>query len=293
MTVNPKIVHHSRSKSSPIKPPPFPLQFNEHLYRLQSSEGASTSQPLISYKLNGLIQLYSNMCQLACIQQDVPKEHHEKVVDFLLDGSLWLIDVCGTIRDFLMQTSEGTQRILSVLRRKLDQHEVAKEVSSYFSSRKMVRKGIVKSLRAAQSFGKKFNTDSSNENHETISFLRILEKSQTISVYVLKSLFSYVSGSRKPSETSKWSLFSKLIHSRQEQTDEEDHSKRNKFEVVDCALHMLTRQKTITWWKITWELSLMCMFKPCSNEIQNVKKITLFLTNSRTSILVLRPSPDD
>lgn len=243
MAVNTKTVHHSRSKSSPIQPTPFLLQSNDHLYRLQSSECASTSQQLISYKLDSLLHLLSN--QMTCIQQDFPTEQNENLVEFLLDGSLWLIDVCGNIRDVLLQTSEGTQRLLSVLRRKLDKHEVAREVSSYFKSRKMIKKVTVKLLRAADSLGKKFNIDSMNENQEVISFLHILEKSQSISVDVFKSLFSYVSGSRTLSEASKWSLISKLVPSRQEPSEEDDCLNKNRFAVVDAALHMLIRHKTV------------------------------------------------
>ena len=249
MAVISKSGYHSGSKISPAKPNLFLSQFNELLYKLESLEGVSTSTQVISYKLKILAHFHSNFFKVICIQQDIPKEQNEKLVELLLDRSLWMIDVCEIIRDVLMQTREGIQQLLLVFRRKLHEHDVAKEVSTHLNSRKIVKKELAKLLRTAESFGKKFYRDTSNKTEESISYLQILDNSQSISVDVFKSLFSYISGSNAISEASKWSLVSKLIHLRHEPLEEEDCSNRNKFEVVDSALHMLSRPKTNAWMK--------------------------------------------
>ncbi|KAL2936907.1 Vacuolar protein sorting-associated protein 54 [Bienertia sinuspersici] len=241
MAMNSKIIHHCRSKSSPIKPHSFVSQFNEQLNRLQSSEGA------IHYKLNGLIDLLTfddNLSQLTCtLHQGVQKdEKYSKLVESLLDESLWLIDVCGIIGDILMHTIEETHQLQSVLRRKADVNEVAKEVGSYFKSRKRFKKVIVRLLKQANSFRNKVSLNSSNENQKTASYLCVLGRSHSMAVDVLKSVFTYIACSRT---RNKWSLISKLVHSKQEQF-EEGCLQRTKFEVVDDALYMITCQKKVT-----------------------------------------------
>lgn len=46
------------------------------------------------------------------------QNHHEKWVDELVDGSLGLLDVCGTAKDALLLTREHASELQASLRRR-------------------------------------------------------------------------------------------------------------------------------------------------------------------------------
>ena len=63
----------------------------------------------------------------------------------MLDGSLMLLDVCGTAIDALLKTKEWTRELQSTLRRRKDSNmEIAREVEKYLASRKIQKKALQK-----------------------------------------------------------------------------------------------------------------------------------------------------
>ena len=115
-----KARYHVQSISLPSRPRPLIPEFDECLCRLRASQAISSSLS-ISHKLSGLKDLHDcvdDLLLLPLTQQTLAQHRHEKCVDELLDGSLKLLDVCGTPKDALLQTREHAQELQSSLRRR-------------------------------------------------------------------------------------------------------------------------------------------------------------------------------
>ncbi|KAH7567034.1 hypothetical protein JRO89_XS07G0009000 [Xanthoceras sorbifolium] len=95
----------------------------DQLNRLSTSQATSSSSfsSSVCQKLGGLRDLYENvddLLQLPLTQQALSHEQHRKKVEEILDGSLRLVDVCGTTRDLFSQIKECVQELESFVRRK-------------------------------------------------------------------------------------------------------------------------------------------------------------------------------
>lgn len=98
--------YHTRSISLPTRSHRIADQFDDHLCRLRTSQAVSTSSSSLSNKLSCLNDLYhcvDEFLQLPLNQQTLSDNVHVKGLDDVWDGSLGLVDICGTSRDLLQQ----------------------------------------------------------------------------------------------------------------------------------------------------------------------------------------------
>ncbi|KAE8709952.1 putative Eukaryotic translation initiation factor 3 subunit A [Hibiscus syriacus] len=226
---------HARSNSLPSRQHPLTSQIDENLNRLRASQSASTSSS-IGHQLNYLQDLYDSvdmLLQLPLSQQALAQEQQRKLAEQILDGSLMLLDVCGTARDALSQTKECTQDLQSVLRRRRGVEGLANEVRKYITSRKAVRKEICKALKNLKHMENKLSKDG-----ETGTVISTLKQVEAVTVSVLKSLFSFISGPEAESKSSSWSLVSKLRHQKK-LTCEEEEQKTNEIANAEATLRSL------------------------------------------------------
>ncbi|XP_042507040.1 uncharacterized protein LOC122083344 [Macadamia integrifolia] len=143
---HPKASRHGRSISLPSRSHPLTLQVEQQLNRVRASEATSSS---ISCNLGGLQDLYdcvADLLHLPLTQQTLALERGEKWVNEVLNGSLRLLDVCGTARDVLSQKKECVTYLQSSLRRIRGESGLANQVEAYKMSRKKVTKVISKCL---------------------------------------------------------------------------------------------------------------------------------------------------
>ncbi|KAE8689218.1 putative Eukaryotic translation initiation factor 3 subunit A [Hibiscus syriacus] len=146
---------HARSNSLPSRKHPITSQIDENLNRLRVSQSASTSSSVV-HQLNCLQDLYDSVdmfLQLPLSQQALAQEEQRKLVEQLLDGSLRLLDVCGTAKDALLQTKECTRELQSILRRRRGVEGIANEIRKYLTSRKAARKEICQGLKELEAYG--------------------------------------------------------------------------------------------------------------------------------------------
>ena len=151
--VNPKSHQHTRSNSLPTRTHPLISEFNDQLSKLRDFEESSPSSTLICQKLNGLQDLHDCVDKLLLLPftQALAKEQHRKWFHEMLDGSLTLLDVCGTAIDALLKTKECTRELQSTLRRRKDSNmEIAREVEKYLASWKIQKKALQKALKGMQ-----------------------------------------------------------------------------------------------------------------------------------------------
>ncbi|CAJ1933554.1 unnamed protein product [Sphenostylis stenocarpa] len=87
------------------------------------------------------------LLQLPITQQALARECSNKCVDELLDGSVKILDICGTIKDCLRQQKESMNELESAIRRRRDAEAgFTIESGRYLSSRKQIKKAIRKAL---------------------------------------------------------------------------------------------------------------------------------------------------
>ncbi|KAE8698763.1 putative Eukaryotic translation initiation factor 3 subunit A [Hibiscus syriacus] len=233
---------HARSNSLPSRQHPIASQIDENLNRLRESQTASTSSS-IADKLNCLQDLYDSvdmLLQLPHTQQALAQEQQRKLVDELLDGSLLLLDVCGTANDALLLTKEGTQELQSILRRRQGTQCLGNEVRKYFTSRKAARKAICKALKNLKHVENKLTSSSFRKDGETVAVISTLKQVEAVTISVLESLLSFISGPEAELKSSRWSIVSKLIHKKRVMCEEEEQ-KTNEIANAEAALRSFVK----------------------------------------------------
>ena len=245
--LNPRVQYHSRSISLPSRPHPLVPEFDEHLCRLRASQAASSSSSSISHRLSGLKDLHDcvdDLLLLPLTQQALAQHRHEKWVDELLDGSLKLLDVCGTAKDALLQTREHAHELQSSLRRRRGgQNGISTEVGEYLTSRKRVKKAIHKALNNLKIMEKKCSFSPLNKDPKTLSMVSMLREVEALTLTVLESLLSSIARATGQSKPSGWSLVSKLMHHKRVAC-EDAAINLTEFEKMDAALSILIGLKT-------------------------------------------------
>ncbi|KAJ9178760.1 hypothetical protein P3X46_010617 [Hevea brasiliensis] len=238
---------HGRSDSLPSRPHPLMSQLDDHICRLRASEATSASSTSISHKLDVLQDLHECVDKLLLLpltQQGLAQENNRKCVDELLDGSLRLLDVCNSTKDALLQTKEYCLELQSTIRRRQGgENGLAIEVRKYLTSRKMANKAIKKALTNLKGLENKCSFSCIDTGNEIATLVNLLREVQAITLCVLKSFLTFISGPKAQSKPSHWSLVSKLVlHKRI--ASEEGETQENEFVMADAALEFLVGCKT-------------------------------------------------
>ncbi|PPS15151.1 hypothetical protein GOBAR_AA05436 [Gossypium barbadense] len=118
--------------------------------------------------------------------------------------------------DVLLQfplTQQALQREMVEQRRRAE--GLANEFRKYLTSRKFMKKAICKALKNMKHIQNKLSTP--GENGAVISVLRDVE---AVTINVLESVLSFISGPEAKSKSSRWSLVSKLMHQKKVMSNE-------------------------------------------------------------------------
>ncbi|KAI6688432.1 hypothetical protein NL676_025260 [Syzygium grande] len=200
-----KFAGHSRSISLPSRSHPLTITVGDQLDRLRSSEATSSS---VYQNLGGLKDLYESINDLLQLPLTIQAISHD-CIEQSLDGSIRLLDFCGTIRDGFSQMKECMQELESSLRRKRGGDSgLASEVESYIKSKKRLQKVMSKISGNLKRVEKK-KKDSSKE-----AAFSMIREAEDISLSVFESLLCLLSGPNAKSKTNGWSLVSKLVPSK-------------------------------------------------------------------------------
>ncbi|KAL9674090.1 hypothetical protein QQ045_030360 [Rhodiola kirilowii] len=217
---------HARSVSLPSGPHPVVPECDVILSRLASSGAACSSSSSVADHLGGLQDLHDCLDSMLCLpetQQALAKERHGKWVDQVLDGSLRLLDICGTAKESLLMTKECAQELQSSLHRRGSD---AKEASNYLACRKVVKKLIRKALRNLK------GVQTTNKEQDSLYMVRMLREVEQVTLSVLESLLSFVSGPKDQT------LVSKLMNTKCVNSET-----ANEFEQVDVAVQSIVKHK--------------------------------------------------
>ncbi|RZC87605.1 hypothetical protein C5167_036143 [Papaver somniferum] len=152
------------------------MALEEHLCKLRSSVLTSS----ISNNLVALKDLYE------CVEDFLSTENG-KCLDAVLDRSVILLDVCGTIKDVLSQMKQSAQDLQSSIRRQ------SNEFDAYMTSRNKACKVIQKCLSDI-----KKNT---NKNNELVA--DVLTEVEATTLAVFESILSFLAAPKQRSLVSK------------------------------------------------------------------------------------------
>ncbi|RZC47847.1 hypothetical protein C5167_040793 [Papaver somniferum] len=167
---------HARSVSLPTRSNPLAAAVEAQLCSLRSSDLNSS----ISNKLVDLKDLYE------CVE-DFLSTQDGKCLDAVLERSVMLLDICGTIKDVSSQMKQSAQDLQSSIRRQ------SNEFDAYMSSRKKSCKVIQKCLSDI-----KKNT---NKNNDLVT--DVLAEVEAITYVVFESVLSFLSAPKQRSLVSK------------------------------------------------------------------------------------------
>ncbi|KAL3514846.1 hypothetical protein ACH5RR_027563 [Cinchona calisaya] len=235
---NRKIYSHARSVSLPSSSHPLLVNAEENLQRLKSSEGASSSSHLLACKkLDGLKNLYEcldDVLQLPLSQQALSQERSGKWEEEALDASLRLLDICSAVRDIYSQMKESVQELESSLRRKRN-GDLANEVNTYMTSKKSLNKMISKCYKELTKAEKNCTLTVVNKDSEEVPLVNLIKEVQVVSLPVLESVLSFLSGSKTPPKG--WSLVSKLLKQKRASSEGDPN-------ITAIELHLLNNKKS-------------------------------------------------
>ncbi|KAL3638967.1 hypothetical protein CASFOL_016874 [Castilleja foliolosa] len=204
--------YHSRSNSFPSQSHPIINDVEDRLERLKASQATSTSSSICANlaSLRDLHDGINNMIHMPSIQQDLSREQGQNWINELLEGSLWLVDLCGFSRDIVQLTKESVQDLESSIRRR------SEDVDAYVASRKKINKMINKCI-------KNLKCSSSNQNSTPLPTIGMwLKDAESVELSILKSILILFSGGNNKkswSVLSKFSQTSSRVYSEAEQED--------------------------------------------------------------------------
>ncbi|KAL0360425.1 UNVERIFIED_CONTAM: hypothetical protein Sradi_3727000 [Sesamum radiatum] len=200
---------HVRSNSLPSKSHPIVNDVEDHLCRLRSSEGTSTSAASVTANLASLRDLHegiNNLIQMPSTQEALCHENSEKWTNELLEGSLGLVDLCGFARDILSLTKGSVQDLQSSIRRNRGETATADDINAYMTSRKKINKMVKKFIKNFKNFNQKC-TQFLKEESDVKGIAGMLKETEAFDFSVLKSLLTILSGEKGRSKIRSWSFF--------------------------------------------------------------------------------------
>lgn len=237
--------YNVRSISLPSRSHPSTLRLEEELNKLKTWEATSTSTSDSIYRgLVGLDELYKSMDELLNLtstQQVLSQHRHEKFVDELLDGSVRILDICGTTRDAISQVKEQVRALQSALRRRKGDSSIEAGIKNYNCFKKKMKKDAKKSITALKQMESKWAAlPILDLDHHLASVIRLLREVSVMNVSIFQALLLFLTVPLSKPRPSGWSLVSKLMH-KGVIACEEKQENVNEVEVVDAALRNLSR----------------------------------------------------
>lgn len=140
----------------------------------------------MSNRLGGLKELYHRVDDM--FQLQFPKALCIEDLEDVLDGSLRVSDVCGTVRDVLSFEREGLQGLECSLRRRTGRESgLEGEIRAYMVTRKEMNKMI----RNLKGMDRKCKSMVLSSDSEMVGVVNMLREAEEISLPVFDSLFIF------------------------------------------------------------------------------------------------------
>ncbi|CAJ2635874.1 unnamed protein product [Trifolium pratense] len=238
--------YNVRSISLPSRSHPSTIRVDEDLSKLKTWEGTSTSRS-IHNGLSLLEDLYislDDLLNMTSTKQVISHHRGEKCIEEVLDGSMMILDICGTTRDTMLQIKENVQALHSCLRRRKSDSSVEKSVVEYKFFTKNMKKNVNKLITSLKHMDSKFGVCPIFElNHHLSSVVRVLREVIVMNLSIFQLILSFFIVSTSKSKSNKWLLVAKLMH-KGVITSEDNSESVNELQCVEAALSTLLSEVT-------------------------------------------------
>lgn len=228
-----------RSISLPCRPYSSTFKTEQELNKLKTWEAeVSSTAPTaetVCNGLSGLGELYrctDDLLHLPLTQQALSALQHDESVNGLLDGSIRVLDICGSLKDIMSQVKVNASDLHSCLRRR------PKGDPSSFTKYTLFRKKINKDAKRLTAVLKQVDNRTSGLQYvdidqHSISVIRVLNEVTATTISVYHNVLLFLATSTKAKST-KWSLVSRITH--KSRVACEDHQQMNEMEKVEAEL---------------------------------------------------------
>ncbi|XP_049935573.1 uncharacterized protein LOC126410380 [Nymphaea colorata] len=225
---------HTRTSSLPSSSHPTLGKVEDYLHLVKSWEVASPRSTTCGSFCSGfrnLIELF--LCMDEFLQMPLSQQflqQKESHVSQVMDDFLILLDVCGMVKDSLVQMREQLQGLSSLFRRR--ESSFHESIAFYRGIRRRMKKDMTKCLSLLKSMRSQTSAVR-GDDHEVVGSILCDVKDSTVSTFEL--LVQMISGHKRSA-----SVLSKLrsIGSRRCEKNE-DEVGENEIERVDEALRAL------------------------------------------------------
>ncbi|KAF7848418.1 hypothetical protein BT93_L1963 [Corymbia citriodora subsp. variegata] len=237
--------YNARSISFPSRTHPTTRRIDAELNKLKSLEAKyqTPSSGSVLAGLSGLEELYISLDDLLSMpstRQALSCIQGRSCTDGLLEGSVRLLDVCGSLREMLMLIKEHVQALQSVLRRRKGDSSIEAVISDYAGYRKRMRKDAKRLMRIMGTSSLGAST-LIVDDLQLSSLARVLSEVDAVSTSVFQSIVSFLAVPLLRSKQSKWSLVSRLVHRGAVACEDTNQEDANEFECVDASLFALCK----------------------------------------------------
>lgn len=213
--------YHVRSISLPSRSHPSTVIIEEELCKLKALEESSRlllTSGSICRSLSGLEELYmclDDLLKMPSSQQVLSQNKHEKCVDELLEGSLKLLDICGTTRYTLLQIKEHIQALHSAIRRRKGGSSVENSIASFTCFKKKMKKDAKKIIGILKQMDNNLGVSPLLEqDHHLSAVIRVLKEVNATNSSIFQSLLFFLSRPGSKQRLNRWSLVSKMMNKR-------------------------------------------------------------------------------
>ncbi|CAN4083524.1 unnamed protein product [Withania somnifera] len=207
--------NHVRSVSLPSRSHPISQRVDEELSKLKTLE-VSLAPAAVSNGLLCLEKLYKDIDDLFNLTrtlQALSQSLHAKWLDDLLDKSVRLLDLCGTIRDLVSQYKENIRDLQSSLRRRKGDSTTDDRVETFTSSIKKIKRDAKRLVSTLKQMDQETTVSVLlDADQDTVSVIRALNEANAVCVSTFQMLLSFLCVPLLKPKPSKWSLLSRLIN---------------------------------------------------------------------------------
>ncbi|TMW95133.1 hypothetical protein EJD97_009344 [Solanum chilense] len=206
--------NHIRSVSFPGRSHPTTRRVEEELNKLKSLE-VSVAPAAVSNGLLGLEKSYKcidDLFNLPQTLQALSQNLHAKWLDDLLDKSVRLLDLCGTIRELVSQCKENVRDLQSSLRRRKGDSTTDDSIERFTSFIKIKRdaKRLVSTLKQMDRV-----TAVSvllDADQDALPAIRAIKEANAACLSTFQMLLSFLCVPLLKPKPSKWSLLPRLVN---------------------------------------------------------------------------------
>ncbi|KAM7520014.1 hypothetical protein LguiB_018976 [Lonicera macranthoides] len=207
------ISYHVRSASFPSTSNPTTLRVEAQFNNIQTY--ATPTEETICNGLSSLEDLYTSIDELLNLpqtQQALSHPQRKKWVDELLDGSVRILDIYGSIRDLVSQIKENDRDLQSALRRRKGDLSMESNIAKYNSFQKKMKKEAKRLIASLKQIESKI-VDSAllDVDHHISMVIQMLSEASEMSIAIFQSLLSFLFVPVSKPKTTKWLLVSKFI----------------------------------------------------------------------------------